>query len=281
MLILRTLPMSILLIATFASATAHAGYFGAELRSKVSYGKAGQNMRATWRIKPATGNCSITLLSLYNGDRIFDSNQGHWSEIAFEIYGGAAFKSGANSFQTQYITYETLQDSATQRGRQHAVQHAIGSTLAGFEKVPPIWDKNFHTFQIEWLPSQDGKSYIIYRIDGQEIRRKYNGDTDRIEAGLEAYSAVWRSYQGGFGCTDSSARPYYTKATLDSFMVEVKTSGLWKKIDVDNFNAASDISQNYDLSNWGFTGFDGQYCPANALWRSNGVVDLELDTKCQ
>ncbi|RYZ73972.1 MAG: glycosyl hydrolase family protein [Proteobacteria bacterium] len=250
---------------------------GAELRSKREFGVSGTPLRVTWRAKPAPGNCTITLLSLFNGDRIFTNNQGRWSEIDFEIYGGSYNQPSKHAFQTQYITYNELTDAATQRGRGHAVQHYIGGPVAD------IWDGGFHDFQIEWLPSAGSDARIVYRVDGQVIRSDVGGDIPRLENLLEANTGVWISKvndKDSWGCTDTSDRPEQTVVTVDSFRIEEQRGESWTVIEDRPFNWDGDIDSGFDRSNWGFESFDGTYCYGNANRTSENYLRLELDRNC-
>jgi hypothetical protein len=248
-------------------------WFGSELRTHETFGSTDRALRVTWLAKPAPGNCAITLLSLYNGDRIFTTQQGHWSEIGFEIYGGSAGRPNYNAFQTQYITYDKPTDAATKRGRGHAIQHTVGG------RVKNIWDGAFHEFQIEWLPG----STLAYRLDGIEIRREVGGDLPRLETDLKAYSSAWMGFYSGnhaWGCSDDSARPEATGLLMDSFTIEELNQGQWILRLDRHFTQKEEIDWSFDRSNWGFESFDGVYCPANAVWDETGVLKQELDQYC-
>ncbi|RZA18544.1 MAG: glycosyl hydrolase family protein [Proteobacteria bacterium] len=141
-----------------STASGNTTWFGSEMRTKNSFGSMGKPLKVSWQVKPARGNCVITLLSLFNGDRIFSTNKGSWSEITFEIFGGA--NGSSSDFQTQYITRGSPDDRATTRGKDHSRHHTRGADLAN------IFDDRFHLFQIEWTPSSGESSSLVYRLDG-------------------------------------------------------------------------------------------------------------------
>lgn len=268
--------MKSLLLAVMLSSTQDS-WFGAEVRTRASFGQQAVPLRVTWQAKPAAGNCAITLLSLFNGDRIFSTGQGHWSEIGFEIYGGSSGQPLYDAFQTQYITYENPTDPATKRGRQHAVQHAVGG------KIPALWDDRFHEFQIEWRPARDSTAGLIYRIDGVVIREEKGGDLVRLEDQMKIYAGAWMGFYEGpwaWGCSDLTSRPSSARVQVDSFHVEEWREGSWNTRLRQQFDRPDEIDAVFERSNWGFESFAGSYCPANAYWKSDGFLQLELDAIC-
>lgn len=263
-------------LLAFLLTSAHSSWFGAELRTRESFGQNQTPLRVTWLAKPAVGNCAITLFSLFNGDRIFSTGQGHWSEIGFEIYGGSAGQPLYNAFQTQYITYENKSDPATKRGREHAVQHTIGDSVAD------IWDEKYHEFQVEWRPAAGGAAQLIFRLDGTIIREEKGGDLGRLEDQLEIYSGTWMGFYEGkwaWGCSDMTERPSSTRARVDSFRVEEWSNGRWNPKLIRLFDRADEIDTSFERSNWTFESFAGSYCPGN-ISLTAGVLQLELDQRC-
>lgn len=257
-----------------ASADTAGPWNGAEVRSKASYGDNGTTMRARWRAKPAKGNCNVTLFSLFNGDRLFNTHSGHWSEIGFEIYGGSAEKPSAAALQTQYVTYENAGDAPTARGRQHAQQHSVGGKLVN------IWDGRFHIFDLIWKPGTPGKSYISYRIDGFEIRRASNPDILRIEKQLEAYAGVWITKKYSyFGCSGDADRLKASAIVIDDFRIDNWTSTGWKNVTRNRFDRSAELDSSFDRSNWSFETFDGAYCPANVNVMGDSTLRLDINTK--
>lgn len=263
---------------TSATQVSDAGpYYGAEMRTKNGYGMMDKALRVTWRAKPAKGNCSITLLSLFNADRIFSTNQGAWSEITFEIFNGAATAPYKGDFQTQFITRASPNAPATQRGKGHDKLHKRGGN------VPNVWDGKFHDFQVEWMPSTSDNAYLAFFIDGKEIRREKGGDLKFLEGNLDIYSAAWMSKKIGqpnsWGCVDNSPRIASTALILDNFKVEQQNGKTWGVLEERSFANAADI-QAFDLSDWSFESFDGKYCPANVVHQAGSEIRLELDKKC-
>ncbi|HET9238041.1 MAG TPA: hypothetical protein VFO10_12355 [Oligoflexus sp.] len=251
-------------------------WFGAEIRTRETFGQNLKTLRVTWLAKPAAGNCAITLFSLFNGDRIFSSGQGHWSEIGFEIYGGSAAQPLYDAFQTQYITYESKSDPAAKRGRQHAIQHRVDSA------VPDIWDGGYHEFQVEWRPASDSSAQLIFRLDGTIIRKETGGDLGRLEEQLKVHSGAWMGFYEGkwaWGCSDDSPRSESTRVELDSFRIEQLENGNWTTRLLRSFDRNEEIDWSFERSSWGFESFAGSYCPGNAFARSGRLV-LELDQQC-
>jgi hypothetical protein len=252
-------------------------WFGSEMRTKSGYGAMGSALRISWQAKPARGNCVITLLSLFNGDRIFTTQSGSWSEITFEIFGGA--HDSTPDFQTQYITRGSPNDLATTRGKDHAVQHKRGGSLAN------IFDDRFHLFQIEWMPSQDESASLTFRVDGKEIRRESGGDLKKLEGNLDIYTSVWISKWPGepsaWGCSDDKTqRPDSSFAVVENFLVEQFDGSAWRTLETRSFEKAADIWTGFDHSDWGFESFAGKYCPGNAVWQNNSQVRLDLTHSC-
>ncbi len=252
-------------------------WFGSEMRTKNGFGSMGKALKVSWQVKPARGNCVITLLSLFNGDRIFSTNNGSWSEITFEIFGGA--KGSSSDFQTQYITRGSPNDQATTRGKDHSRHHTRGTDLAN------IFDDRSHNFQIEWTPSSNESSSLIFRLDGKEIRRESGGDLAKLEDNLDIYTSVWISKWPGepsaWGCSnDEVARPDAAFAVMESFKVEQLNGGSWQTIESRSFDKADDIWSGFDHSDWGFESFAGKYCPQNAVWQNGSEVRLDLTHVC-
>jgi hypothetical protein len=267
---MKTAALALLLTAAPQS------WFGAEIRTRETFGQNQKTLRVTWLAKPAAGNCAITLFSLFNGDRIFSSGQGHWSEIGFEIYGGSAGQPLYDAFQTQYITYESKSDPATKRGRQHAVQHRVDGM------VSDIWDGAYHEFQVEWRPASDNSAQLIFRLDGIIIREEQGGDLSRLEEQLKVNSGAWMGFYEGnwaWGCSDDSPRLESTRVEIDSFRVEQLENGNWRTRLLRSFDRADEIDSSFERSNWGFESFAGRYCPGNAFARSSRLF-LELDQQC-
>lgn len=165
-------------------------YRTGEVVSKQLWFQPGQRLRVEWVARPAIGNCVISLFSIFNADLLFDYGTPEhlrpaWSEIAFETFGGSVGRAHRKQFQTQYISQDDPDAPPTQRGDQHVYEHYLN-------EIPNIYDGNFHTFEVEFLPAAPGvDAEIVYFVDGAEIRRVEGGDANYLEAPLDIYAGVW------------------------------------------------------------------------------------------
>jgi len=249
---------------------------GAALVGSTKWGFEGQFVRLTWRLKPAVGNCVVTTLSLLNSDKIFARKEGHWSEIAIDLWGGAASDRSKPQFQTQFVTYDKPNDGPAVPGRKHRLVHS--------EKVPKVFDGAFHDFQVEWSTARKGgpSPELIFRVDGVEIRHERGGDLERLEGYLEPHTAVWVvNPNNAWACFGEAKPPEASEAVLASLTAETLESGQeWVLADVQKFPNVASVNKSFVLADWGFPSFDGRYCPKNVRWSQAGQVRLLLTEQC-
>jgi|GEM_PF-5606126 len=245
---------SVVFLATLSFSSTAAAYNGAEIQSPTTdYFKPLKSYRVTWRAKPARGNCTITLFSLFNSQELFGANssQTKWSEIAFETFGGSAASSSLKSYQTQYITATGL---GPERGKQHIKEHTNQAT--GFN----IFKKGWHNFTIEWYNVEAKNAYLVYKIDGQEVRRDYSKDIAKLSSKMNIHSGVWVSkLDHPWACTTTAARET-SQAELRWIKIDRKVGNRWKK---EEKFVAPVLQRQWPASQWGFKAFDGQYTPDN------------------
>jgi hypothetical protein len=235
-------------------------YRSGEVISKAMYFSPGERLRVQWYVKPAIGNCVVSLFSIFNADLLFnygvpENLRPRWSEIAIETFGGSANRT-SKQFQTQYITQEDPNDSPTQRGKQHVVNHFTPT-------VSNIYDDKFHLFEIDFqaaaLPLINAQ--IKYKLDGKEIRNVTGGDANFLEPPLDLYAGVWvTTNTSTWGCTNNSSRPNRARVVVDYVKVDEYRNGVFQPRKYYTFRDGSNSLYNeWDISDWGFGGFDGAF----------------------
>lgn len=240
--------------------TSVAGYYhGGEIHTKESFYEQGVCTKVQWRARPAVGNCVISLMSIFNADQVFGGGSPPaWSEVGFEVFGGSA-DNNEKTYQTQYIT----ETSPGQNKKQHYIEH-----------YTDVFDGKFHTFEINFCPANSGGTggWVRWKIDGKKIRTESGGDVNLLQPNLDIYAAVWmRNWGNSWACTGDDSQPKQTAMPIDWIKVTGGSTKTW------NFNSNNELNNDWQKSDWGFSGFDGVYVPGNAYVTSHdGRAVLKL-----
>lgn len=169
------------------------GYTGGEIQSRDLLCQPGRRTKVEWVAKPAVGNYVVSLFSLFNSEGLFFGDtpkreRPPWTEITFEMFGGAAHCQDWRQFQTQYISRpDTHSLSNTERGITHEENY--------FQDDPhriDIYDGQFHKFVIEFLPvAEKIDAEISFRLDGKLLRSVVGGDANFLQPSLNLHLGVW------------------------------------------------------------------------------------------